>query len=78
MNLTAATIEKITALVVADMIRAAAFNGHTVTAQEISDEITNNPEGEAATFFRATASYCIEQAAAMQENSDYLELFGAK
>ena len=76
MNLTAATIEKITALVVSNMIREAAFIGHTVTAQEISDEITNNPEGETATFFRTTAAYCIEQAGMMQDNPEYLSIFG--
>lgn len=75
MNLTAESIEKITASVIAGMIQEAAYKGQVVTAQEISDAVVNDPEGETATYFIRNSYMMIELAGKMQDDSDILEAF---
>lgn len=75
MNLTAESIEKITASIIAGMIQEAAYKGQVVTAQEISDAVVNDPEGETATYFIRNSYNMIELACKMQDDSDILEAF---
>jgi hypothetical protein len=75
MNLTIASIEKITASIIAGMIQEAAYKGQVVTAQEISDAVVNDPEGETATYFIRNSRKLIELAGKMQEDIEILEAF---
>lgn len=75
MNLTTESIEKITASVIAGMIQEAAYKGQVVTAQEISDAVVNDPEGETAAYFIRNSHKLIELACKMQEDVQILEAF---
>lgn len=73
MNLTIASIEKITASIIAGMIQEAAYKGQVVTAQEISDAVINDPNGETAGYFIRNSYKIIELAGKMQADSEILE-----
>lgn len=75
MNLTTESIEKITASVIAGMIQEAAYKGHVVNAQEISDAVVNDPNGETAMYFIRNSYKLIELAGKMQSDSEILEAF---
>lgn len=75
MNLTIASIEKITASIIAGMIQEAAYKGQVVTAQEISDAVINDPNGETAAYFIRNSHKLIELAGKMQADSEILEAF---
>lgn len=75
MNLTAESIEKITASVIAGMIQEAAYNGHVVTAREISDAVVNDPNGETAAYFIRNSYNLIELAGKMSNDIGILDAF---
>lgn len=75
MNLTADSIEKITASIIVGMIQEAAYRGEAITAQEISDAVVNDPEGETATYFIRNSYELIQLAGRMQSDSELLEVF---
>lgn len=75
MNLTADSITKITASIVAGMIQEAAYRGEKITAQDISDAVVNDPEGATATYFIRNSYELIQLASRMQSDSELLEVF---
>lgn len=75
MNLTAESIEKITASIIAGMIQEAACRGQVITAQEISDAVVDDPEGDTATYFIRNSYELIQFAGRMQSDSELLEVF---
>lgn len=77
MSLTTESIAKITALVVAGMIKEALYKGHVVTAQEISDAVVNDPEGETASYFIRNSLVAMKLAGQMQDDPELLEALSA-
>lgn len=77
MQLSATSIEKLAAAIVAGMIREAAYRGEEVRAADLSAVIAADPTGETASYFRRTAADSLALIAQFRANPELMDFFPA-
>lgn len=73
--LSASSVEKLAAAIVAGMIIEARYRGEEVTAAEISHVISVDPNGATASYFRRAVSGSLDWIAKFQADPELLAIF---
>lgn len=71
-------VERLAAVLVAGMVREAAYGGQTVTAAEISEVVVSDPEGATADYFRRSAAGALDLIAKFQADPELLAIFAGE
>lgn len=77
MELSHTSIEKLAKVIVAGMIREAAYRGEEVSAVELSAIIVADPNGETASYFRRTVADSLELIAQFRASPELMDPFPA-